>query len=429
MSKIKNLWQIKELRTKLLFTISMLLLFRVGCNLAVPFINSTALSVMFTSGNMLTYLNMMSGGALSQCAVFALGVTPYINASIIIQLLTVAIPKLENIKKDTNGQETIEKITRYVAVVLAAIMSIGYYFIIRNYGALHYTSGVSGIFTAIIIVAVFVAGSQMTLWLGNQIDAHGLGNGVSFIIFAGIVSRWSSVYSTVMNIAVKVQAGDWKYAGIGAALVVMFLLMVYFVVYVNGSERRINVNYASQIIGRKQHGGADSFIPLKLIMYGVMPIIFASTILSIPQTISMFVNSANHPGLYKALTGFNSTNWGYCILYPALIFLFNYFYISIQYDPIQMANNLRKNAGTIPGIRPGKPTSDFLQKAMNQLAGTGSLALVLIAMAPIIVGKVTGMSVQLGGTSLLIVVGVATELMTAIDSYVIVRHHKGFLGY
>lgn len=428
MSKLKNLWKIKELRAKLLFTIGMLLLFRVGCNLAVPFINSTALSVMFSSGNMLTYLNMMSGGALSQCAVFALGVTPYINASIIIQLLTVAIPKLETIKNDTNGQETIEKITRYVAVALSAIMSLGYYFIIRNYGALKYTSGKSGIFAAVIIIAVFIAGSQVTLWLGNQIESHGLGNGVSLIIFAGIVSRWSSVYSTVMNIIVKVKAGDWKYGLMGAGLVLMFLLMIYFVVYVNGSERRINVNYASKVIGRKQHGGNSSFIPLKLIMSGVMPIIFASTLLSIPQTIGAFISGTNHPTLYKALIGFNSSSILYCILYPILIFAFNYFYISIQFDPIQMANNLRKNAGTIPGVRPGKPTSDFLQSAMNQLAGTGSLALVLIAMAPIIVGKVTGMSVQLGGTSLLIVVGVATELMTAMDSYVIVRHHKGFLG-
>ena len=428
MSKLKNLWKVKELRVKLLFTIGMLLLFRVGCNLAVPFINSTALSVMFSNGNMLTYLNMMSGGALSQCAVFALGVTPYINASIILQLLTVAIPKLETIKQDTNGQETIEKITRYVAVVLTAIMSIGYYFIIRNYGALKYTSGPAGIFAAVVIIAVFVAGSQLTLWIGNQIEVNGLGNGVSLIIFAGIVSRWSSVYSTIMNIVVKVKAGDWKYAVIGAALIAMFLLMVSFVVSVNGSSRRINVNYASKVIGRKQYGGNGSFIPLKLIMSGVMPIIFASTILSIPQTVAMLVNSTDHPSLYKALVGFSSSNWIYCILYPILIFAFNYFYISIQFDPIQMANNLRKNAGTIPGIRPGKPTSDYLQTAMNQLAGTGSLALVLIAMAPIIVGKVTGMSVQLGGTSLLIVVGVATELMTAIDSYVIVRHHKGFLG-
>ena len=428
MPKLKHLWTIRELRMKLLFTVSMLLLFRLGCSITVPFINAAALTAMFSSGNMMDYLNMMSGGALSQCAVFALGVSPYINASIIIQLLTVALPQLEAIKKDTNGQEQLEKITRGLAVALSVIMSVGYYFIVKRYGALRYTNGFSGVFAAIVIVAVFVAGSQVTLWLGNQIENHGLGNGVSLIIFAGIVSRWSNIYSITMNIAVRIKAGEWKYALIGMALILMAVGMVYFVVYVNGSERRINIAYANKVVGRKQVGGKGSFIPFKLIMSGVMPIIFAGTILSVPQTILMFMNPTAHPALYKALAGFNSRNVVYCILYAVLIFAFNYFYISIQYDPIEIANNLRKNAGTIPGIRPGRPTSDYLQKAMNQLAGTGSFVLMLIALTPIVIGRVTGMNVQLGGTSLLIVVGVATELMIAMNSYVVVRHHKGFLG-
>lgn len=428
MAKLKNLWKIPELRKKSLITIGVLLLFRVGCNLSVPFINSSLLSSMFSSGTVLTYLNMISGGALSECAVFALGVTPYINASIIIQLLTVAIPRLEEIKKDSNGTEQIEKITRYTAVGLAAIMSLGYYFVIRNYGALKYTSGASGIFAAVVIIAVFVAGSQFTLWLGHQIDDCGLGNGVSLIIFAGIVSRWSSVYTAAMTVIANIQAGNWNYGIMGVALVLALLFMVFFVVYVSEAERRIQINYASRIIGRKSYGGTGSYIPLKLIMSGVMPIIFASTILAVPQTIVLFINYSKHPTLYSVLAEFNSSNIIYCIVYAVLIFAFNFFYISIQYDPVEMANNLRKNAGTIPGIRPGKPTSDYLSGAMNQLAKTGSFALMVIAMAPIITGNVTGLSIQLGGTSLLIVVGVATELMTTMDSYVVTRHHKGFLG-
>ena len=268
----------------------------------------------------------------------------------------------------------------------------------------------------------------MTIWLGNKIDEKGIGNGVSLIIFAGIVARWSSVYSAVQNIILNVSAGKWYFIGFGVLLVVFVLASIWFVVYVSGAERRVPIQYAGRTNGRVQYRSQSSFIPLKLIMSGVLPIIFASTILSLPQTIAMFMDATKHPQMVSMMAGFNSSNWIYCVLYIALIFFFNYFYVSIQFDPVEMANNLRKNGGTIPGIRPGKTTSDYMAKAMHQLAGTGSLALALIALAPILLGNTTGLAVQLGGTSLLIVVSVATELMTSMDSYVTVRHHKGFLS-
>lgn len=428
MVKIKKLWSIQELREKLLYTLFILLLFRLGCGLAVPFINADVLSAMFSSGNTLDYLNMISGGALAQCAILALGVAPYINASIIVQLLSVAIPSWEAAKKEADGQKKIERYTRTIALVFSVFLSVGYYLILRRYGALQYTDGIPGWFAAAVIVSVFVAGAQMTIWLGNKIDEKGIGNGVSLIIFAGIVARWSSVYSAIQNIILNVSAGKWYFIGFGALLVVFVLASIWFVVYVSGAERRVPIQYAGRTNGRVQYRSQSSFIPLKLIMSGVLPIIFASTILSLPQTIAMFMDATKHPQMVSMMAGFNSSNWIYCVLYIALIFFFNYFYVSIQFDPVEMANNLRKNGGTIPGIRPGKTTSDYMAKAMHQLAGTGSLALALIALAPILLGNTTGLAVQLGGTSLLIVVSVATELMTSMDSYVTVRHHKGFLS-
>ena len=356
MVKIKKLWSIQELREKLLYTLFILLLFRLGCGLAVPFINADVLSAMFSSGNTLDYLNMISGGALAQCAILALGVAPYINASIIVQLLSVAIPSWKAAKKEADGQKKIERYTRTIALVFSVFLSVGYYLILRRYGALQYTDGIPGWFAAAVIVSVFVAGAQMTIWLGNKIDEKGIGNGVSLIIFAGIVARWSSVYSAVQNIILNVSAGKWYFIGFGALLVVFVLASIWFVVYVSGAERRVPIQYAGRTNGRVQYRSQSSFIPLKLIMSGVLPIIFASTILSLPQTIAMFMDATKHPQMVSMMAGFNSSNWIYCVLYIALIFFFNYFYVSIQFDPVEMANNLRKNGGTIPGIRPVCPS-------------------------------------------------------------------------
>lgn len=428
MSKLKTLWKIPELQMKILFTLGMLLVFRLGCAIPVPFINPETLTALFSSGNTFDYMNMMSGGALSQCTLFALGVTPYINASIIVQLLCVIFPRLGEAKKDETGQKLIEKITSALSIGFAVALSIGYMLLLSRYGALKYTSGASGVFAMLVITVCFVAGSQIALWLGKKIDENGIGNGVSLLIFAGIVARWSNVIGLAQNAAIGVQSGNWALV-VGIVLAVVFLLVsLWFVVYVDGSARRIPVMYAGRVSGRYQQRGIGSHIPLKLMISGVMPVIFASTVLSVPQTVALFINAEKYPGLVSGLLGFNTTSWLYCVLYVAMIFFFNYFYVSVQYDVREMANTLRTNGGMIPGHRPGKPTSDFIGKAMKQIAGTGSVALALIAITPILVQNIAGVYVPLGGTALMIVVSVATELVKKLDGYVVMRNHKGFLA-
>lgn len=428
MSETKLLWSIPELRKKILFTLAMMLLFRLGCAIPVPFINADMLSALFSTGNAFDYLNLMSGGALSQCAILALGVTPYINASIIVQLLGVAIPSWGEARKDPEGRKKLEKYTKILSVALAVGLSIGYMVVLSRYGALEYNSGLAQFFAGTVIVSCFVAGSQFVLWLGKKIDDNGIGNGVSLLIFTGIMARWDSVIAISQNTVYGLQNGQWLVLVTLALSVVLLLASIWFVVYVSGSERRIPIQYAGRVVGRSHYRSMGSYIPLKLMMSGVLPVIFASTILSIPQTIAMFVSAEKHPELVSAIMSFNSTNLIWCILYVIFIFFFNYFYVSIQYDAVEMANNLRTNGGIIPGRRPGKPTSDFISKAMKQIAGTGSVALTLIALAPIVAQGITGVYMPLSGTSLLIVVGVATELVTSLDSYATVRNHKGFLA-
>lgn len=426
MSKVKALWSIPELRKKIIFTVALLFLFRFGCAVPVPFINSEMLSTLFSTGNAFDYLNLMSGGALSQCAIFALGVTPYINASIIIQLMSVVIPSWGKARKDTEGQKKIEMYTKILSVILATVLSVGYMLILGRYGALQYNSGFPNIFAGLVIVSCFVAGSQFVLWLGKKIDERGIGNGVSLLIFAGIVARWDSFIAIAQSAVHELQNGQWAVIVTLVLSIVLLLASIWFVVYVSGSERRIPIQYAGRRAGRSQYRSMGSYLPLKLMMSGVLPVIFASTILSIPQTIALFLDAGKHPAMVQGLLAFNSTNWVWCLLYVVFIFFFNYFYVGIQYDAVEMANNLRASGGTIPGRRPGRPTSEFISKAMNQIAGTGSVALTLIAVAPIFAQGIAGIYMPLSGTALLIVVGVATELVAALDSYATVRNHKGF---
>ena len=393
----RNAWKIEDLRKRLLFTLLILVLFRLGCALPVPYISAGALTSMFAGGNgdMLEYLNMMSGGALSECTLFALGVQPAINASIIMQLLAVAIPYLENLAKEgEEGQRKMRRITNYVGAGIGLMLSIGYYFIIRNMGALSYTEGFAGIFSAVVIVLSFTAGSQLCTWMGNQIDSKGIGNGLSLMIFAGIVARWSSIYTATTNILARAQNGE------------PFFYM-----------------------GRKMYGGQASYIPIKVNMTGVMPIIFASTLCSLPGLIFRFINldASSHPALYAFFSVFNYNSALYLIVYVLLIVAFNYFYVAIQYNPVDIANQLRKNNGTIPGIRPGKPTSDFITKTLSKITLIGAVFLAIVAGFPIILGNITGTSIQLGGTTLLIVVGVALETGRSLEGYMTARYHKGFL--
>lgn len=426
-SNIFQKLMVDDVRSKILFTVLCLLVYRLGCGVTIPFVNTTALTAMFGSTSVLDYYNLVSGGALSQCAVFAIGVSAYINASIIIQLLTVAIPKLEEISKDIGGQKQINKITQYVGCGLAVITAVGYFFVMKNYGAMKYTSGISQVVEAITVIALLTAGSQIVIWLGWLIDEKGIGNGISLIIFTGIISRWDAIISLFKNsIAMAQDKGWWYYLMIPGAILFV-LAATFYVVFASDAERRVPVQYAGKTIGSKSSAGQSSYIPLKLIMSGVMPIIFSSTICSLPSLITMFMDYNKHPKLYLALASWNSRNWVYDVVYIALIFAFNLFYIDITFDPIEMANNLRKNGGSIPGIRPGRTTSDYLRKACHSLAGSGAFVLSVIACVPILATAVTGLNMHFGGTSLLIVTGVALEVIDSLNSQLVVRHHKGFL--
>lgn len=428
----RNAWKTEDLRKRLLFTLLVLVLFRLGCALPVPFITPEALTAWFgeSTGNMLDYLNMMSGGALSQCTIFALGVQPAINASIIMQLLTVAIPYLENLSKEgEQGQRKMRRITNYVGAGIGLMLSIGYYFVIRNMGALENTTGFAGVFSAFVIILSFTAGAQLCTWMGNQIDEKGIGNGLSLLIFAGIVARWSSVYTMVQSMLTRAAAGEPFFYILLPLIAVFAVVAIVFIVILTSGERRIPVQYAKRVVGRKMYGGQSSYIPIKVNMSGVMPIIFASTLVSLPGLIASFftVDPVEHPIITSFLNAFNYRSILYLVVYVLLIVAFNYFYVAIQYNPIDIANQLRKNNGTIPGIRPGKPTSDFITKTLSKITLIGAVFLAVVAGAPIILGNVTGITMQLGGTSLLIVVGVALETARSLEGYMTARHHKGFL--
>ena len=422
----RNAWKIPELKNRLLFTLAILVVYRLGCAIPVPFVSGSALTQMFANGDMLSYLNMMSGGALARCTLFALGVTPYINASIIVQLLTVAIPALENLAKEADGQQKLQQINRYAGAVVALIMSIGYYFVIRNMGALKYVSGGAGIFAAIVIIATFVAGAQLITWCGEQIDDKGIGNGVSLIIFASIVSNWSSLYTSVKGLLTQAASGKPQYYFFLPLLIVLALVAVVFVVVMTNAERRITIQYAKRVVGRKQMGGQNSYLPLKLNMSGVMPIIFAQTIASIPATIAAFVPSMSDSTFIRL---FDTTSVIYCVVYALLIVGFSYFYATIQFNPVEVSNNLKKQGGFIPGYRAGRPTAEFLSKILNRITLFGAIYLAIVAILPIVTGAIFRISaLAIGGTSVLIVVSVALDTQKSLEANMMMKQYKGFLN-
>ncbi len=429
LSTLKQAWRIEDLRNKILYTLLMLLIFRVGVSIPVPFMSPDALtSLVSQSGNMLGWFDMMTGGAFSQATVFALSVQPYITASIIVNLLTVAIPALERLAKEgESGRKKIQKITRYAGAGLAFVLAIMYYFLLRSQNALTYTSGFSGVFSAIVIILAFTAGAVLVMWMGEQIDRKGIGNGLSVLIFAGIVSGLPSVVSTISQQLELAQNGQPMIYIYLPIIGILMLAAIGLVVILAAAERRIPVQYAKRVVGRKMFGGQSTFIPIKLNMSGVMPIIFASAIVSIPGTISAFANPDADSFWGQFLSTFNYNGLAYALIYLLLIIGFNYFYVSMQYNPIEIANNLRKNNGTVPGIRPGKPTSDFIIKVLSKITFIGAIFLCTVAVGPILLGNITGIPLQLGGTSLLIVVGVALDTVRQIESYLTMRHHKGFL--
>ena len=436
---IKNAWKIPELRKKIMFTVFALLIFRLGSAVPVPFVNTTLLGNYLNnmSGTIFGLMNAMSGGAFATATVFALGVQPYINSSIIIQLLTVAIPALERLQKEggEEGRKKIAAITRYTTVAIALLQGFGYYTLIKANGLLN-LGGMNGVWAGIVIVVSFTAGSAFIMWLGEQITEFGIGNGISIILFAGIVSRVPSMVQTLWlgvtnNISGITGDNVFSLPWWGAVLIVVGMLaIVVFIVFISNAERRLPVQYAKRVVGRKMYGGQSSHIPMKVNMSGVMPIIFAQSIASLPATIGAFAGwDTTTEGFGGGLMRvFDTAGLLYSVIYFLLILGFSYFYSTMQFNPIEVANNLKKNGGFIPGFRPGKPTADFIQKVLNKITLFGALYLSVIAIAPIITQNLTGArNLAIGGTSIIIVVSVALETMKALEAQMLMRHYKGFL--
>ena len=438
---IRSAWKVQELRNKLLFTIFALLIFRVGSAIPVPFIDTESLKTYMASqsSSIFGLLNVMSGDAFAQATVFALSIQPYINSSIIVQLLTIAIPALEKMARDEGeeGKKKIAAITRYATVAIALLQAFGYYKLISYYELV-----ADGLWPAFVIIFAFTAGSAFLMWLGEQITEFGVGNGISIILFGGIIARGPHMVSSMIN-GVRVWASgstSTTTASLHPAFIplilVGILLLVVFIVFITNSERRVPVQYAKRVVGRKMYGGQSSHIPVKVNMSGVMPIIFAQAIASIPATIGMFVPSAQTEGSgwNTFLKVFDSNGLIYCVVYFLLIIVFSYFYNTIQFNPVEIANNLKKNGGFVPGFRPGKPTADFLARVINRLTMFGAIYLAVVALLPAITGNImlafgssAGNSLAIGGTSIIIVVGVALETVKVLEAQLMMRHYKGFL--
>ncbi len=430
----RNAWKIADLRKRILFTLFILLVFRLGIALRVPFVNPDVMRDMVSAnpGDMFGFIDFMTGGAFSSASLFALSVQPYINASIIMQLLAVAIPALDRMRKEgPEGQKRFQKVTRYAGAVLGLVMGIGYYFMLRNSGGLQYAGGApvfTQIFVGVVVVLAFLTGSLLLMWLGEQIDQKGVGNGISMIIFAGIISRWRDIFGAVGAYFDQALNGGRPDFLISVPIILLLALAaLVLVIILNSAERRIPVQYAKKVVGRKMYGGQSTHIPIKVNMSGVMPIIFASSLTSIPATIMRLFNPDPGSTFAWVMTWFSTEGYVYAVIYALLIIAFNFFYVATQYNPIEIANNLKKNNGAIPGIRPGKPTSDFVSKVIRKITLIGAIFLVVVAVGPIILGNITGVSMQLGGTSLLIVVGVALDTSRSLESFMLMRHHKGFL--
>ncbi len=423
-STLQNAWKIPELRKKLIFTMLMLLLYRIGNVIPVPYIDAGILSDYFNqtlSNTILGLYDAMSGSAFSQASVLALGIQPYINASIIIQLLTIAIPALERWAKEEGevGKKKIERLTRYSTVALGVLLGFAYYTMLRNYS----TQGLNiitdkGILPAIVIILAFTAGSSAVMWMGEQITEFGIGNGISMILFANIVSGLPGTFSRLLGL-------KWWIAII---IGIVMLLLVIFIVFINDAERRIPIQYAKRVVGRKVYGGQNTNLPIKVAMTGVMPIIFAQSISSLPATIATFVGKAGEDNWWYNNI-WSSETWIYIVFYGLLIFFFSWFYSTIQYDPVEISNNLKKNGGFIPGFRPGKPTADFIKKVIGKIVIFGAVYLAIVALMPLVGGKlVPGVAnLAIGGTSIIIIVGVALETVKALETQMLMRHYKGFL--
>ena len=424
---IRKAWGIPELRKKMVFTLLILLIFRIGNAITVPYVNVDLLENYLDQmgGTILGLYNVMSGGAFAQATVFALSIQPYINSSIIIQLLTVAIPALERLAKDggEEGRKKIQSITRYTTVAIAILQAFGYYVMMKNYDLL--TANGEGIWPALVIIVSFIAGSSFVMWMGEQVTEFGVGNGISIILFAGILSRVPTMVSS--GIAFGIQKPiNWLWV---ALLIVGMLALIIFIVFINDAERRIPVQYAKRQVGRKMYGGQSTHLPMKVNMSGVLPIIFAQSIASLPVTVWTFIGAPAEGTVSRVIyDAIDTKSVIYMVVYFIMIIGFSYFYSSIQFNPVEIANNLKKQGGFIPGFRPGKPTVDFIRKVLNKITMFGAIYLGIVAICPLIIGKfVSNASLAIGGTSVIIVVGVALETVKALESQMLMRQYKGFL--
>lgn len=453
---IRKAWGIPELRKKIIFTLLILLIFRIGNAITVPYVNVDALKQQLEvmGATILGLYNVMSGGAFATATVFALSIQPYINSSIIIQLLTVAIPYLERLARDggEEGKKKIQAITRYTTVAIAILQAVGYYFMMKRYNLL--ATGADGIWPALVIIVTLIAGSSFVMWMGEQVTEFGVGNGISIILFAGIISRvpnmisgmidgvktWSSVNNGTLTLETLKSAGytdasaqqvlNSAIAPWGVVLLVIGMLaLIVFIVFINDAERRIPVQYAKRQVGRKMYGGQSTNLPMKVNMSGVLPIIFAQSIASLPITIWSFIGIPAEGTVSRSIyDAIDTKSIVYMVVYFIMIIGFSYFYSSIQFNPVEIANNLKKQGGFIPGFRPGKPTVDFIRKVLNKITLFGAIYLGIVAICPLIVGKViSNQSVSIGGTSVIIVVGVALETVKALESQMLMRQYKGFL--
>ena len=418
---LKNAWGIPELRKKIMFTLFILLIYRVGCVIPVPYIDAAELSHYFQetlSNTILGLYNAKSGSGLSQPNVLALSIQPYINASIIIQLLTMAIPALERMAKDEGeeGKKKINAITRYTTVGLGLLMGFGYYSMLNSAGIITE----SGFIPALVIILTFTAGSTVVMWLGEQITEQGIGNGISMILFANIISGIPSMVSMLVSLFT---AKTWWQP---IVILVGMAALIVFIVFINDAERRIPVQYAKRVVGRKVYGGQSTNMPIKVAMSGVMPVIFAQSICSLPATVCVFAGW-NDGWFYDHFV--SNESWFYVVMYGLMIFFFSWFYSTIQYDPVEISNNLKKNGGFIPGFRPGKPTADFIKKVIAKIVVFGAVYLAVVALLPVVAGNLLSSvkSLAIGGTSVIIVVGVALETVKALEAQMLMRHYKGFL--
>ena len=444
---IVNAWKIADLRKKLLFTALIVLIYRIGSAIPVPFtdIGEAGIIADPNAGTFMNYLSMMTGDAFNYGTIFAMSITPYINSSIIMQLLAVAIPALERLQKEgEEGRKKIASITRFVTIALGLLQSTAYYFYLRSQGFLIKTeagtdfTGFAAVFQAIVIILCFTAGTALIMWLGERINEKGIGNGISIILFAGIVSRIPTLLFSLFHPDYGYFFKGGPYYVLSPLVAIILILMIAFIVWMDNAERRIPVQYAKRVVGRKMYGGQSTHMPIKVNMSGVMPVIFASSILSLPPTIKMFIGDIESNFWNGFFNIFEATHWSYSIIYFVFIIAFAYFYSSIQYNPIEMSKNIRDNGGSIPGIRPGEPTSRYIGKIISRITLLGALLLSVVALFPIIFSQVTTffldmwqegatMNISMGGTSIIILVGVALETVKQLESQMMMRHYKGFL--